>query len=230
MAQDPKKRQQRLQRQNARRKEKQQQTVQRNIAHRAPSLTKTRNWPLHEALITQTWRDTENLIQILVSRRGPSGYLAVGAFMVDLGCLGVKSAYGRVVDSLTYAETRQKMTDNQRLIRADLNLVAKIVREAIAYAGELGFRPDPDYRAAMIVLGDADPDACDIEIPVGGSDGKPFYFAGPFDNWRQIIAHLTRKLGPDGFHYLVPLQADDLPPGIMLADADESENEDDDAV
>jgi len=93
----------------------------------------------------------------------------------------------------------------QYWIQADLNLVAKIIREAIAYAKDLGFKPDPDYRDAMLVLGDADPGACDVPVPLGGQDGKPFFIAGPYDNVDRIIAKLTRKLGPDGFYFLVPI-------------------------
>ena len=107
-----------------------------------------------------------------------------------------------------YRELRDGMKANQDMIEADINLVAKIIREAIAYAEELGFKPDPDYRDAMLVLGDADPDACDVPIPLG-KDGKPFFVAGPYDNVDQIMAKLTRKLGPEGFHFLVPLSGDE---------------------
>lgn len=207
--------------------------MQQALALVLPSLAKTRSWPLHEVLITQTWRNTEELTQILVSRRGPSGNMAIGAFMVDLGCLGVQTAYGRVVDAHTYADTRRQISAHQRMIRSDVNLAAKIVREAIAYARELGFNPDPDYRNAMIVLGDADPDACDIEIPVGGSDGKPFYFAGPYDNWQSVINRLTRKLGPDGFKYVVPIDPSDVPASIRgqfeLMDAGDGPIDDDES-
>jgi hypothetical protein len=130
---------------------------------------------------------------------------------VDLGCLGVKSAFASLFDSRR--EYEQKLRDGvmsqQSMIRTDLNLVAKIIREAIAYADELGFKPDPDYRDAMLVLGDADADACDVPIPLGGKDGKPFFFAGPYDNVDRIMAKLTRKLGPDGFHFLYPLGGDE---------------------
>jgi len=90
------------------------------------------------------------------------------------------------------------------MVEADVNHVAKIIRETIAYAKELGFKPDSDYRSAMHVLGDADPDACDVPIQLGGADGRPLYFAGPHDNVSRILAKLTRKLGPDGFTYIAP--------------------------
>jgi hypothetical protein len=146
-----------------------------------------------------------------VARRSPSGQIATGTFLVDLGCLGVKSAFASLFD--TRREYRQKlrarMTSQQKMIKADVNLVAKIVREGIAYAKELGFRPDPDYRDAMLVLGDADPDACDVPIPLGGKDGKPFFIAGPYDNVDRIMAKLTRKLGADGFHFMFPVSGDE---------------------
>ncbi len=90
------------------------------------------------------------------------------------------------------------------MIEADVSHAAKIIRETIAYAKELGFNPDPDYRHAVRVLGDADPDACDVPIQLGGADGRPFYFAGPYDTVSRILAKLTRKLGPDGFTYIAP--------------------------
>ncbi len=160
-------------------------------------------WPLHECLLAKEWREPGAIVQTMVARRSPTGQIAAGLFLVDLGCLGVKSAFARLFDSQReYEELRRGMTEQQVMIQADVNLVAKIVREAIAYAKNLGFRPDPDYRDAMLVLGDADPDACDEPIPLG-KDGKPFFVAGPYDNVDRIMAKLMRKLGPDGFHYLV---------------------------
>ena len=61
----------------------------------------------------------------------------------------------------------------------------------------------------MPVLGNADPDACDVPIPLGGKDGRPFFFAGPYDNVDRIMAKLTRKLGPGGFTFIVPIGGDE---------------------
>lgn len=169
------------------------------------------HWPLHECLLSKEWQREGAITQILVARRSPVRQIVTGTFLVDLGCLGVKSAFASLFDSRR--EYEQKLRDGtmsrQSMIRADLDLVAKIIREAIAYADELGFKPDPDYRDAMLVLGDADADACDVPIPLGGKDGKPFFIAGPYDNVDRIMAKLTRKLGPDGFHFLYPLTGDE---------------------
>jgi hypothetical protein len=164
------------------------------------------SWPLYECLLSKEWQEEGAITQILVARRSSTGQIAAAAFLVDLGCLGVKSAFGRVFDTRqAYRQLGNEMTANQEMIKADLNLVAKIIREAIAYAGELGFRPDPDYRDAMAVLGDADPDACDVPVPLGGRDGKPFFVAGPHDNVDRITAKLRHKLGEDGFYFMIPL-------------------------
>ena len=199
-----KRRQKALQRKAAKRKKRKRRAVSIPRGRRA-RLRAAGRWPLYECLISDEWRDTAGIAQILISRQGPSGEVAVGAFLVDLGCLGVKSAFGRITAMREYTELRSEMSRAQALIKADVNLAAKIVREAVAYAKELGFDPDPDYRDALLVLGDADPDACDEEIPLGGEDGKPLFVAGPYDNVDAIIPRLVRKLGPDGFRYIVPV-------------------------
>jgi hypothetical protein len=200
-----KRRQKKLQRKAAKRK---QHAVASTPKGRRAQLRASASWPLHECLLTKAWQDTSEIVQILVSRRSPAGQVAAGAFLVDLGCLGVKAAFGRMLDSMKeYKEVQGQMSERQKLIKADPNLAAKIIREATAYAKDLGFRPDPGYRDAMLVLGDVDPDACDTPVPLG-KDGKPFFIPGPDDKVNLILAKLTRKLGADGFGYLIPLDED----------------------
>jgi hypothetical protein len=172
-------------------------------------LRESGSWPLYECLLSKEWQKEGAITQILVTRRSPSGQIAAGMFLVDLGCLGVKNAFARLFDTRReYRQLRNSMTSSQDMIKADLNLVAKIVREAIAYARDLGFKPNPDYRDAMLALGEADPDACGVSIPLGGPEGKPLFIAGPYDNVDQIMTKLTRKLGPEGFHYLIAVDGD----------------------
>jgi len=207
MARQPsRQRQKALQRKLEKRKEKRRR--QSGSAPRiALSRTLPRNageWPLKECLIAENWRKPGEIVQVLISRHGPLGQIGVGVFLVDLGCLGVKNALGYQVNPEEYARLCKEIKGQQKMVPADLNLAAKIIREGIAYAERLGFTPHRDYRQAQPILGNADPDACKEEIPLG-KDGKPFYIAGPYDNVKQVMDRLTRAVGPDGFIYLVPL-------------------------
>jgi hypothetical protein len=164
------------------------------------------DWPLMECLLTEDWQSPGEIIQILIARRSHQDQIAVGVFLVDLGCLGVKNAFGQVLDSsLQYKNLRGELQEEQPLRPADLNLAAKIIREGIAYAEKLGFKPHPDYRDAALVLGEADPNACEVLVPLG-REGKPFVVSGPFDNVHAIMAKLERAVGPGRFHYLVHLE------------------------
>jgi len=221
---DPRKRQKALAREASRRKEKKiaqrrQAQFEREFAASArPLLRAAGAWPLHEVLISESWADPKQLTQVLVARRSPAGQVAAAVFLVDQACLGVKSALGRLFHSRAEydGELRAMLVEQMPMIEGDLNLAAKIVREAVRYAQDLGFQPDPDVADAALVVGQADPDKCQTEIPLGGPEGKPFYVAGPNDNPRRVIAALTDRLGPDGFHYLVgmgeALEPDDLTP------------------
>ncbi len=206
-----KRRQKARQRKVAKRKKKKGQRSSPASIRKSPRaiVRASGSWPLHECLLSKEWQKEGEIIQILVARRSPQGQITSGTFLVDLCCLGVKSAYGSLFESsIEYNQLRESMTSVQEMTEASVDLAAKIIREGIAYARELGFRPDPDYRDAMPVLGDANPDACDKPIPLG-KDGKPFFVAGPRDNAKRIIAKLTRKLGPDGFHFLTPIGGDE---------------------
>ncbi len=146
------------------------------------------------------------LTQIVVARQAPDGRVAAGVFLVGLACLGIKDGYAVLFPSWREYERqlRAQITAQQPMVRADLNLVAKIVREATRYAAALGFQPHPDAAGAMPLLADAGPDACDVPIPLGGPEGSLSTFP-VLDGAEAIINHLVRRLGPDGFHYLVML-------------------------
>ncbi len=213
MTKDEKARQKSLQRRAAKQKQRKaqgsravEQVSSRAVGHASQAALKaSAGWPLHECLISRDWKSVEGLAQILVARQSPSGALAAGVFLVDLGCLGVKSAFASLFRSSAEYETlRQRMMSNQTLVHGDLDTAAKIVREGIAYAHQLGFEPDPDYRQASLMLAGANADASDAQVPLG-KDGKPFFVAGPNDNPKRVIAKLTRAVGPGNFDYIVPL-------------------------
>ena len=53
--------------------------------------------------------------------------------------------------------------------------------------------------------GDIDVSACPVRYTFG-QDGKPLYINGPYETaaqQRTIIDNLMRRLGPDGFDYIL---------------------------
>lgn len=221
MAANDKKRQKTLQRKAAKRKQKRQAISRVAHAMRVPSLNKAGEWPVHEVLLSDEWDEEGAIVQILIARRAPTGHIGLGVFLIDLGCLGVKNAIAATTDLVDYQEQRSMIMERQPLAEADLDLCAKIISASVAYAKELGFSPHRDYYKAIKVLGDADPDACDEAIPLGGPEGKPYFFAGPYDNADRVIAKLTKAVGPDGFHYVLPIK----PPLNEFGEIDEDEVE-----
>ena len=169
-------------------------------------------WPVMECWLSANWEDPLDLDQAVVTRRDPAtGEVYMSMFLVDRACLGLKDAH--VANFVNAAEFRNTilahMQETQELIQVDIDFVAAVVKAGIDYAAQFDLRPHRDYRDASILLKDANPDAVDVNIPVGGDDGKPFFIAGPYDNAQKIVARLTQQLGPDGFHYTVRLDPDD---------------------
>lgn len=150
------------------------------------------------------WRET-NLARIVLARNRPGGGVAVGAFLVDTGCLGVKVAFGNPFLSEEDYRGRllSQMSASSQMVPCDPALAARIVREAVAYAADLGFDPDPDFHDVRWLFGEIEADASSEAIPLG-RDGMPFYVAGPDDDARAVLARLRSRLGEDGFHFIVP--------------------------
>jgi hypothetical protein len=210
MAKDKKKHQKALQRKAAKRKKKKASLARPTPAGDRAMLRRAGNWPIYEILLTDNWDEEGSLVQALVARQSESGQLVAAVFLVDLECLGVKNVHARSLPSHTeYQELRNGVTSSQPMaVTDDLNLVAKIIEEGIAYASQFGFKPHPDYHKAKPILGDANPEVCPVQVPLGGPDGKPLFVAGPYDNVDRIVARLTKAVGPDGFGYVAPLEPD----------------------
>ena len=156
--------------------------------------------PLRECRINDDWKESR-MASISFARDRPDGRVAIAAFCVDLGCLGVKSAFAN--PAMSVAEYESGLVRNQPTcqIRCDSAFAVKLIQGAHDYARQLGFSPDPGYHYAREIFGGIDP-ACWPETIEYGEDGKPFYVNGPHDDVETIMNHLIRKLGPDGFHYL----------------------------
>lgn len=166
------------------------------------------SWPVYDVLLSQGWGREGALVTVLVARRSvKSGKVAAALFLVDLACLGVKSAQVKLFPSAAEyaAGLRAHALRIQPTAPADFNLAAKIIFTGLEYAANLGFKPDPVFAQARHLLNDADPAACPTPVPTGGPEGKPLYVSGPHDDARRIVDHLMRTLGEGNFNYIVQM-------------------------
>ena len=162
-------------------------------------------WPLTSCVMSDDWDQYGTLVQIAVTRTrrpdDPHSDCAVGVFLVDPGCLGVKDGFAKIATRAERREIIEGISRMSPLSEVSPDLAMKVIRDATVYAADLGFAPHPDARAPLTLLHDADPSAATEEVPLGSDDGKPFYVSGPNDDAGKICRQLQARLGPDGFHY-----------------------------
>ncbi|MCY2993976.1 MAG: hypothetical protein NTY19_39795 [Planctomycetota bacterium] len=217
MAADQKRRQKQLQRKQANRKEKHRLLVKRKNRGLAEQLSEAAAKApiLHSFIAEDVW--TQGLGNVLVSRALPDNRVALGCFLVDRFCLGVKDAFARI---LAKAEYQQKflpcLKEKIDLIAAEPATVRRLVEDSVEYARQLGLGPHEDYHRAKAIFGDIDPAAAD-EVFEFGQDGKPFFISGPYDTPERcyrILSILEHSCGRDGYHYMLPM-LDDMPDGLL---------------
>ena len=183
------------------------------VAKPAGGMALAAKWPLHEVLLSSGWEAQAALVTILVARRSPmSNKVAAGLFLVDLACLGVKSAQVKLFAGPAEYRTglRAHALNIQPMVAAEFDLVAKIIATGLEYAANLGFKPDPVFAQAQHLLAGSDPAACATPVPTGGPAGQPLFVAGPYDDARRVVDQLTRTVGAGNFHYIAQVGGDEL--------------------
>jgi hypothetical protein len=166
--------------------------------------------PVHECLMPAGLFDL-GLGSVIISRKMPNGEIGFGVFLIDVFCLGVKDAFFSVRPQGEYESVIGQMSAREGLNLVEPACAVKLIENAAAYARDLGLNPHRDYAFARRIFVNLDSAACSEEFEFG-KDGKPRYVAGPHEteaDSRRVIDILTKKLGPGGFHYLVPLDLED---------------------
>lgn len=165
-------------------------------------------FPVHETAATSTLED-QGMSTLLFSRIAPDGSVGVAVILLDVYCLGVKDAFFTVFDSNTDYEAfkaqRLRRQPDAALEVYHPSCMRKLIEGAIAYAGQFGFKPHPDYKKAAPMFGDSDSSVCPQRFEYG-KDGMPFYVSGPSDSQshvRRILAQLEKRCGEGKYHFLV---------------------------
>ncbi len=175
----------------------------------------------YEAHITKNWQQ-HGMAHVVVARISSDGSAAIGVFLLDVLCLGVKDAiYTPDVPASELEEAIAARLQEGQSERIHPTCAKSLVEGAVAYAEALGFAPHRDYRKARRVLSGLDAEMCPTDF-VFGRDGRPCFIQGPHDTEERIdrvLAVLKARCGPDGFDY-------ELVGGVEADDDDHGDDDD----
>lgn len=175
------------------------------FAHRIRLIKHAKNYPVYECLIDEKWQDL-GIAQIFLSRRQPNGKMTIGSYLVDIYCLGLKNTFCNADLSQEECEILKLNTYmGATLVPRSPGEVNKIIFGAIEYAERLGFKPHKDFDLSHYVLKGLPIDEYDLKTEFGYK-GKPFYIAGPDDDFEAILKALRNNLGEGNFRFVHPLQ------------------------
>jgi len=164
---------------------------------------KLARFPMERAAINDTWR-SDRWASIVVVRRKPKGRRAVLAMLVDLGCLGLKTAMLRTDVSMDEAaQLQDKIIEGRDNEKVPGGLAARILQHGVAWKQKAGLEVNPMVFVAEAFLGQWDKSDSDVPIPLGRY-GQFFYVPGPDDEWEPVINTLREEHGEEGFNFMLP--------------------------
>ncbi len=207
MARSEAKRQKRLAKQKAKRTEKHREIHRAKNMSTAERLGRFASAPVVDCLVNAEFEE-RGLASLFIGRRSSSGELAFAIFLVDTYCLGVKDCFGEV-PAANYGKQLERFK-KQGVRPIDPPSARKLIDDAVAFAASVGLSPYADFRKLRPILDGIDPDLARETFPMG-KDGKPFFISGPSQSpseCRRIMAVLDAHCGgPDGYHYLMPMES-----------------------
>lgn len=206
MGRDPRRRQQAAARKKVRREKRKKRRATGITPGRNSGISRSqvRSAPIHACLMTADLFKI-GIGHVVIARKLPSGEIAVGHFMVDAQCLGVKAAIFSVETRPGFDDVVGNLGEPYAMREIEPAYARKLIEQSVAYAESIGFLPHDDYYEATIVFGDINPEDCAEEFAFG-RDGKPFYVSGPRDSVQKralVLATLHAHCGEGKYDYLV---------------------------
>ena len=140
---------------------------------------------------------------MILARGVTRHHLAVGVFLLDVLCLGIKDAMFKSLESDELAIYLEKTNAGSPPVSLQPSDARKLLRDLAAWSQSIGFPPHRDFAAVERIFGDVSADESEANFPFG-HHGKPLYIPGPFDSptlIRRRIEQLQKHLGSDGFEF-----------------------------
>lgn len=143
---------------------------------------KMRQLPISECWMEAGWEE-RGLCCIVVTRKHPNGKIAMGIFLVDNFCLGLKESH--YYFSIPDEDYHYRIGD-VNMKRVTYPEVHNFIYGAIAFAEEVGIKPDKSFEMSQYILEEDTEDIPLIEYPFG-KNGKYYLYA---DNRMELNTHL----------------------------------------
>ena len=153
--------------------------------------------PVGQCYISRTWRE-RGLAQVVVLRQVPDGTMLLGAYLVDVFCLGVKNAFSAPLKNDEVRPFLDQCPD--ALQEIPYEDARSVILGAIEFARQFGFEPDESWKASNTLV-----EAHRLFTPRFnfGKDGQPLYIQGPQDDARKIMKRLAPFIREGSAHYIV---------------------------
>lgn len=130
-----------------------------------------RKLPIDKCWISDEWQEN-GLAVVLITRKKKNGHFAVGSFLVDTFCLGVKDAgYWVDFDQEDLDNLLDRYAGMVTLKEATYAEAHNLILGAIEFAEEAGIEPHKDFAVAGYMLEEDTDDIPLIEYEYG-KDGK----------------------------------------------------------
>ncbi len=201
-----------------RQKRKQKQQASRRKASVSPYRKLASSGDVTACYIQHGW-EHDGTAAMFVVKRSADRRLALIAFFVDLWCMGLKDAWGRLGMTSEEIDEAVNRSPHLEFERIDLDTVRELVAGGIRFAQDNGFRLPHRYERWTAVLGDlGDLDQADLRR--FGADGKLRLVAPLEDVRKRLIGSTVDEFiaRPD-VEYLVDV-GEPLPPDEAEAVAD----------
>ncbi len=147
----------------------------------AASKSVERGWYANE-----DWPESGQAL-VVALRRTPDGLLALVAFQIDLWCMGLQDAWGRLdLEPQEWEEQRREFRERGlRLVEIEPGFARELVAGSIRFASENGFRLPRRYERWVELAGGAG-DVASAPLRHFGCDGRLLY-VGPIERLRQKL-------------------------------------------
>lgn len=177
---------------NARRKERQRlkRRQKRLAARRVEALSPYRKFgsqgDIVACYVNNAWQK-DGLAELLVLKRIAGGTMAFAAFLVDMWCVGLKDAWGRInVTRSDFDELVERAGERLEVVRIDPAAAWRIVAGGVRFCRRNGFRLPAHYERWTALLGD-NAECTSADLSDFGIEGGKLRYVGTMEDLRKRL-------------------------------------------